>query len=64
MVDEWLRIKERIKANNKLLRNDYKVMCKLHAEYFKHPYKEPCTCNKRNIRQWILDLDRVLLNKS
>ena len=64
MVEEWQQIKVRIKANRKLSRADYKVMCRLHSEVFNHPYKEPCTCNKKRIRQWISDLDSKLLNKS
>ena len=61
---EWSNIKVRIRLNRKLLRADYKVMCKLHAEHFNHKYTEPCTCNKKRIRQWISDLDGKLLNKS
>jgi len=58
MVEEWQNIKVRIKVNRKLLRADYKVMCRLHSELFNHPYKEPCTCNKRVIRLWIQQLNK------
>lgn len=61
MVEEWKGVKERIKANRKLLRADYKIMCKIHSELFKHPYTEPCTCSKKKIKKWIDEIDSKLL---
>jgi len=51
----------RAKIVNKLSNEHFKIMCVLHSKYFNHRYNEPCTCNKRILRQWILDLDNKLL---
>lgn len=54
----WLEVKSRI--INKITNADYKILCQLHAKYFNHKYKEPCTCNKENLRNWIKDVDNKL----
>lgn len=54
----WLEVKSRIV--NKITNADYKILCQLHAKYFNHKYKEPCTCNKENLRNWIKDVDNKL----
>jgi hypothetical protein len=38
---------------------EYKMVCELHAKYYKHKYNEPCTCNPRRIKQWIKELNIV-----
>jgi 4-hydroxy-L-threonine phosphate dehydrogenase PdxA len=40
---------------------DFKIMCRLHAKYFNHKYKVICTCNKSRLRQWIFQLDDILI---
>ena len=45
---------------HKITNADYKILCQLHAKYFNHKYKEPCTCNKENLRNWIKDVDNKL----
>ena len=54
----WLEVKSRIV--NKITNTDYKILCQLHSKYFNHKYKEPCTCNKENLRNWIKDVDNKL----
>lgn len=54
----WQGIKHRTKT--RMTNEDFKLMCTLHSKYFNHKYYEPCTCNKRNIRKWIEQLDNVL----
>ena len=54
----WLEVKSRIV--NKITNADYKILCQLHAKYFNHKYKEPCTCNKQNLRNWIKEVDNKL----
>jgi hypothetical protein len=54
----WLEVKSRIV--NKITNADYKILCQLHAKYFNHKYKEPCTCNKENLRNWIKEVDNKL----
>lgn len=55
----WQGVNHRI--TNKISNEDYKLMCRLHAKYFNHKYNEPCTCNKKILRKWILDLNEKLL---
>ena len=55
----WQGIKYR--TTTKMTNEDFKLMCTLHSKYFNHRYYEPCTCNKRNIRNWIEQLDNKLL---
>ena len=38
---------------------EFELVCKLHAEYYKHNYYKPCTCNPRTIKQWIKDLNVI-----
>ena len=57
-IQTWLEVKSRIV--NKITNQDYKILCQLHAKYFNHKYKEPCTCNKENLRNWIKDVDNKL----
>ena len=38
---------------------EFELVCKLHAEYYKHNYYKPCTCNPRVIKQWIKDLNVI-----
>lgn len=44
------------KKTNKVTHEQYKTICELHAKVFNHRYNEPCTCNPRAIKAWILDL--------
>tara|TARA_R110000822_G_scaffold80794_1_gene192365 strand:+ start:22 stop:261 length:240 start_codon:yes stop_codon:yes gene_type:complete len=38
---------------------EYKMVCRFHADYFNHPLEEPCKCAPKRIRQLIIDLDNV-----
>ena len=55
----WQEAKQRI--TTKMSNSDFKLMCTLHSKYFNHKYYEPCTCNKRILRDWIQQLDNKLL---
>ena len=55
----WQGVKQRTKST--MLNEDFKIMCKLHSKYFNHKYSEPCTCNKRRLRQWIEQLNDKLI---
>ena len=41
---------------------EFELVCKLHAEYHKHNYYKPCTCNPKTIKQWIKDLNVIWNN--
>lgn len=43
----------------RLTEKQYKLLCKLHAHYYKHKYTEPCSCNPKRLLQWIADIDKV-----
>ena len=51
----WAEVSARSKT--KLIHSDFKIMCQLHAKYFNHRLKEPCTCNKALLRLWISELN-------
>ena len=55
----WNGVKQRMKSV--MSNEDFKIMCKLHSKYFNHKYNEPCTCNKRRLRQWIEQLNDQLI---
>ena len=55
----WQGVKHR--TTSKMSNQDFKIMCQLHSKYFNHKYYEPCTCNKRILRDWIHQLDNKLL---
>jgi len=55
----WQGVKERMTST--MSNEDFKIMCKLHSKYFNHKYSEPCTCNKRRLRQWIEELNNKLI---
>ena len=59
-LDERTWMETRARIHTKITHPDYKILCELHAKYFNHKYKEPCTCNKQNLRKWITDLDDKL----
>lgn len=42
--------------------NEFELVCKLHAKYYKHSYYTPCTCNPKTIKQWIKDLNIIWNN--
>tara|TARA_R110000796_G_scaffold244829_1_gene368188 strand:- start:455 stop:673 length:219 start_codon:yes stop_codon:yes gene_type:complete len=44
---------------NTLSDAEYKMICQLHSEYYKHKYHRPCTCNPRTIKAWIKDLNII-----
>ena len=57
----WLEVKQRITTT--LSRKDFELVCKLHAEEFNHKFYKFCTCNKKQLRRWIAELDDKLTIK-
>jgi len=55
----WNGVKQRM--TSVMSNEDFKIMCRLHSKYFNHKYSEPCTCNKRRLRQWIEELNNKLI---
>tara|TARA_R110002126_G_scaffold585_2_gene3633 strand:+ start:937 stop:1131 length:195 start_codon:yes stop_codon:yes gene_type:complete len=46
-------------VSTKLPQEEYKLLCKLHARYYKHRYHEICSCRPKEIKMWIADIDRL-----
>ena len=54
---QWKEFKANVKS--RLTQDQYKLLCRLHAKYYKHNYHEPCSCNPKRLLQWISDIDKV-----
>lgn len=54
---DWQKFKEQV--STKLSKEQYKLLCKLHAKYFNHTYYEPCSCRPKELKRWIADIDRL-----
>lgn len=44
---------------SKLEKDEFKMICKIHADVFAHPYHEPCTCSPKRIKNWIAQINKV-----
>ncbi len=54
---DWDKLRHNFK--NKLTNEQYKLVCELHAKYYKHTYYEPCTCSPKTIKTWIAQLNDI-----
>jgi hypothetical protein len=52
----WNEARKRI--STKISNEDFLLVMELPAKYFQHKYKKLCTCNKRNLRLWIEQLNK------
>jgi len=63
-LDRWLDFKANAYPFENLTKQQEitytKLICELHSVYYKHPYKEPCTCNGSIYKIWIADLDKLV----
>lgn len=48
---------------NSITSEEYDMVSRLHAKYYKHKYYKPCTCNPRTIQSWIDSLNELFLNQ-
>jgi hypothetical protein len=55
--EAWFDFKATV--TSKLNQKQFKLLCDLHAKYYKHRYYEPCSCRPKEIRMWIADIDRL-----
>tara|TARA_R100001163_G_C5043506_1_gene181199 strand:- start:1052 stop:1336 length:285 start_codon:yes stop_codon:yes gene_type:complete len=44
-------------VENKISKEEVKMISKLHAKYFNHKYKVPCSCSPKLIQGWIEQLN-------
>ena len=56
-VDKLLWKQYKAEATNKVTQQQFKLICRLHAKYMEHKYIEPCSCNQKQIKRWIADID-------
>ena len=56
-INNWKQFKAEVK--DKLSKDQYKLLCTLHAKYYKHKYHEPCSCNPKRLLQWIAEIDKL-----
>ena len=45
--------------SDRLKQDEFKMICKIHADVFAHPYHEPCTCSPKRIKNWIAQINKV-----
>lgn len=55
--EAWIDFKATV--TSKLNQKQFKLLCDLHAKYYKHRYYEPCSCRPKEIRMWIADIERL-----
>ena len=49
----------RASVNNVLNREQFELICQLHAKYYKHSYYKPCTCLPKVVKTWIAQLNDI-----
>lgn len=57
----WEKFRENPKST--LQPQEFELICRLHAEYFNHKYYKPCTCNPKEIKRWISQLNELFENQ-
>lgn len=57
----WEKFRENTK--NTLEAEEFELICRLHAKYFNHRYYKPCTCNPKEIKRWISELNEFFLKQ-
>ena len=58
-LERWLEFTNR-KRQHELNKEQIDLVCNLHAKYYKHAYKKPCSCNGSIYRRWIADLNKLV----
>ena len=52
----------RLGNKHKLSAIEFELVCQLHAKYYKHTFRKPCTCNPKLVNRWIKDLNKIWNN--
>jgi len=55
--EDWVDFKANV--TTKLSKEQYRLLCTLHARYLNHPYYEPCSCKPKILVMWIKDIDNI-----
>ena len=51
--------KFRTNTKNVLSKEEFTMICELHAKYFNHTFYKPCTCSPKTIKSWIAQLNDI-----
>ena len=54
---DWYNFRNNLSST--ISRQQFELICQLHAKYYKHRYYKPCTCNPKTIKLWIAQLNDV-----
>jgi len=54
---DWYNFRNNLSST--ISREQFELICQLHAKYYKHRYYKPCTCNPKTIKLWIAQLNDV-----
>jgi hypothetical protein len=55
--DKWTKFRN--SSRSTISGREFDLVCDLHSRYKKHSYYKPCTCNPREIKRWITDLNNI-----
>jgi hypothetical protein len=56
-VKDWEKFRE--KTSSRIDRDEVVLIAELHAKYFNHKMKVPCSCSPKRIQTWINDLNKI-----
>ncbi len=55
--EKWTKFRN--SSRSTISGREFDLVCDLHARYKKHSFYKPCTCNPREIKRWITDLNNI-----
>jgi|TARA_R100001509_G_scaffold146190_1_gene103083 hypothetical protein len=55
--EKWTKFRDSTRST--ISGREFDLVCDLHARYKKHSFYKPCTCNPREIKRWITDLNNI-----
>jgi|TARA_R110002012_G_scaffold41356_2_gene113245 hypothetical protein len=55
--DKWTKFRN--SSRSTISGREFDLVCDLHSRYKKHSFYKPCTCNPREIKRWITDLNNI-----
>mgnify|MGYP001285358666 CR=1 FL=1 len=61
-VIDWEKF--RAGTSTTLKKTEVVLVSQLHAKYFKHKYKVPCSCSPTRIQKWIRELNDLYENRN
>jgi len=51
--------KFRASKSTSITKEEYTTICRMHAEFKKHAYFEPCKCSPKGIQRFIDDINKI-----